>query len=287
MNVTGVQDLFQVLGSHGNNPYSYAQSSDGASGSGLRDCYISSGDDQDPYGIYSKTAVMSNGYLSEEFIYCLNDFQDFITGRGGIYEYHGIKFTTSQIPPVNKAALEEVKADGNVIDFGRRRYFKYVSPDGEEHYLYTRQKRIGDIESERLRGAPRDPVLEQYSGFWCYLMSPDPVYIGLSYTSAQIREYLDEAGMKVGFFTIKMGDEEVTHYYSASKTTGPIQSKDRYDWHYQCLTQEGGILHDYEPGSIFTVGGKKYVLSESHTLDIPYGADIYDMKYPKIYSRVK
>ncbi len=40
------------------------------------------------------------------------------------------------------------------------------------------------------------------------------------------------------------------------------------------------VFRDYEPGDVFLVGGKKYVLSEDKKLDLPYGADIYDMKWP-------
>ena len=31
---------------------------------------------------------------------------------------------------------------------------------------------------------------------------------------------------------------------------------------------------NYEPGSVFKLNGKEYVLSEDHTLDIPYGEDL-------------
>ena len=31
------------------------------------------------------------------------------------------------------------------------------------------------------------------------------------------------------------------------------------------------------------IGNKEYVLSESHTLDIPYGEDIYNIEYPSNY----
>lgn len=40
------------------------------------------------------------------------------------------------------------------------------------------------------------------------------------------------------------------------------------------------VFRDYEPGDVFLVGGKKYVLSEDKKLDLTYGADIYDMKWP-------
>ena len=46
------------------------------------------------------------------------------------------------------------------------------------------------------------------------------------------------------------------------------------------MTQNEIIFRDYEPGSVFRVGGEEYVLSEDRKLDIPYGADIYDVKWP-------
>ena len=67
-----------------------------------------------------------------------------------------------------------------------------------------------------------------------------------------------------------MGDREATQFYSATETTSPIQSKERYDIRYQHLTSGGVLLDEYEPGSVFKIGDKEYVLSENHTLDIPY-----------------
>lgn len=39
-------------------------------------------------------------------------------------------------------------------------------------------------------------------------------------------------------------------------------------------------MRDYEPGAVFQVGGKEYVLSEDKKLNLPYGADVYDVKWP-------
>lgn len=39
---------------------------------------------------------------------------------------------------------------------------------------------------------------------------------------------------------------------------------------------------NYEPGSVFKLNGKEYVLSENHTLDIPYGEDLWCLEYPSI-----
>lgn len=94
---------------------------------------------------------------------------------------------------------------------------------------------------------------------------------------------MSEAGVSYGFFTVKMGDREATQFYSATETTSPIQSKERYDIRYQHLTSGGVLLDEYEPGSVFKIGDKEYVLSENHTLDIPYGEDIYNLQYPSNY----
>lgn len=40
---------------------------------------------------------------------------------------------------------------------------------------------------------------------------------------------------------------------------------------------------NYEPGSVFKLNGKEYVLSENHTLDIPYGEDLWCLEYPSDY----
>ena len=77
---------------------------------------------------------------------------------------------------------------------------------------------------------------------------------------------MENAGIKNGFFTVKMGDREATQFYSATKTTSPIQSKERYDARYKNLTSGGILLDEYEAGDIFKIGDKEYILSENHTL---------------------
>ena len=62
-----------------------------------------------------------------------------------------------------------------------------------------------------------------------------------------------------------------------------MQSKERYDSRYKDVTSEGYLLMNYEPGSVFKLNEKEYVLSENHTLDIPYGEDLWSLKYPENY----
>lgn len=221
--------------------------------------------------------------ISNTILSIMNSDISKVKKSGDVFECGGIWFTADQIPKIDSDSLSEVMAENNVLDFGRNKYFKYVSSDGREHSLYTDNKGIGSIVSEIMRGEPYDAVLENYARFWNYLMTEDPVYIGLNYSDEQIRNYMSEAGVSYGFFTIKMGDREATQFYSATKNTSPIQSKERYDMRYQNLTSGGVLLDEYEPGSVFKIGNKEYVLSEHHTLDIPYGEDIYSLQYPANY----
>lgn len=114
------------------------------------------------------------------------------------------------------------------MDFGKNQYFKYVSKDGKEHSLYTDNNLVGSIFSETMRGAPYDRELERYVRFWNYLMVyQDPVYISMEYSLDEMSNYLDEAGIETGFFTVKMGDRENSYFYSTGKYSVLIYSKDR------------------------------------------------------------
>jgi len=233
-------------------------------------------------GIYTNP-VSQKKMISDSILSIMNNDISKVKKHGDVYECEGIFFSANQIPEVNGSSLNEIKAENNVIDFGKNMYFKFVSEDGKEHCLYTDDKGVGAIVSEIMRGKSYDPILEKYASFWNYMMTKDPVYIQLSYSDEEIRGYMENAGIKNGFFTVKMGDREVIQFYSASKVTSPIQSKERYDLRYQNITSSGILLDEYEAGSIFKIGDKEYVLSESHTLDIPYGEDIYNIEYPSNY----
>ena len=231
-------------------------------------------------GTYTISAGQRRKMIPGSVLAAMNNDISKVRKQGDIYECGGTFFTAEQIPKISGTSLNEIKAEDNIIDFGKNKYFKYVSRDGQEHCLYTDNKGIGAIVSEIMRGEPYDPVLERYASFWNYMMTKDPVYVQLSYSDEEIRGYMENAGIKNGFFTVKMGDREATQFYSATKTTSPIQSKERYDARYKNLTSGGILLDEYEAGDIFKIGDKEYILSENHTLDIPYGEDIYNLVCP-------
>ena len=67
----------------------------------------------------------------------------------------------------------------------------------------------GTTFSEYLRGAPYDGTLERYSMLWNYIgMAKDAVCISESFPSDNVEAYPEEAGIRSGFFTVKMGDTE-------------------------------------------------------------------------------
>lgn len=235
------------------------------------------------YDKCSFSAHKKKGYISDDTLDAINNNISSLRGYDDIYVCNGVSFAADQIPAINGSSLKEVKADKNVINFGKERYFKYVSDDGKEHLLYTDDYGVGGICSEYLRGAPYDDETEQYSEFWNFMTSRDPLVASVYFSDEQTKNYLGEAGIQPGFFTVKMGNREATQFYSDSKICCGVYSKERYDVQYKCFTSDSLFLKDYEPGSIFKVSGKEYVLSKSHTLDIPYGEDVYDVEYPENY----
>ena len=231
--------------------------------------------------IANKSTYLKGTIKGKDLLDLINNSNCFSTS-GNIGECKGIKFNLRDVERIKTSGLKEIKASNNVIDFGDKNYLKYVSSDGKEHVLYARDGIVETPMSSSITGEPWSQETERYAGFWRYLMARDTVYIGLSYSKNEVEKYLADAGIEKGFFTIKMGGKEITKYYSASKSTNCIQDQWRYDQHYNAITN-GILFQNYEPGSIFKVGGKEYALNENHALDVPYGEDIYDMEYPSNY----
>ena len=231
--------------------------------------------------IANKSTYLKGTIKGKDLLDLINNSNCFSTS-GNIGECKGIKFNLKDVERIKTNGLKEIKASNNVIDFGDKNYLKYVSSDGKEHVLYARDGIVETPMSSSITGEPWSQETERYAGFWRYLMARDTVYIGLSYSKNEVEKYLADAGIEKGFFTIKMGGKEITKYYSASKSTNCIQDQWRYDQHYNAITN-GILFQNYEPGSIFKVGGKEYALNENHALDVPYGEDIYDMEYPSNY----
>ncbi len=157
-------------------------------------------------------------YISEELLLDMNSACKCVVHDDIYVEYEGYRFLKSQIPDIDTSKLETVTAKNNVMDFGKDKYFKYVTSDGKEVNMISSLNSVGTLTSESVKYGKTNKETEKYAYFWNYMMSEDPVYIGLSFSKEEIKEYLSEAGVEPGFVTIKIGDDVATQYYSQSKT---------------------------------------------------------------------
>jgi hypothetical protein len=78
--------------------------------------------------------------------------------------------------------------------------------------------------------------------------------------------------------------EYTQEYFYSNGSAGIAVSKKQYDSSYRFLTGDIGCLDEYETGSVFKIGETEYVLNADKKLDIPYGADIFTIQFPKIYT---
>lgn len=230
---------------------------------------------------YLKDVKKRINISDEEFLRMLNDGDSVIAYSGGVFEVNGISFTADQIPKIDKSQCEEIKAQNNVMDFGKDNYFKYVSKSGEEYYMYVGEELCIPAFSEYIFEEPDNKEFHKYGDFWRYMMSEDPVYLGLSFTDEEVKAHFEEAGITPGFFTVKMGNYEMTQYYSQSDVLGIVQSKERYDEQYEFMTQSGRYGKYVEPGSVIRIHGKEYAIDENNNVQIPYGEDIFSAEEVK------
>lgn len=252
-----------------------------------RDCFIKS--EYDSYKTYSKSIMITdttlqgcklvNGYITREVLDILNGAK-MITSYDNTVFVQGLSFSIGSIPKIDESEYEEIKAIDNVIDFGSNNYFKYVSSDGKEHHVFTASDgRITEVASEYFLDMENsdDAVLSDYVYFWNRMTSESLTYMGLTYSEEEIEAYMKEIGLKPGFFTIKMGDREVTNFYSESDIRGCAISKREYDTQYEFITKSGRYASDLSVGHKVKIKDKEYEVKSDYTIDIPYGADIFNI----------
>ncbi len=219
---------------------------------------------------------MLNGRVANDLLDVLN-FEGPLPCTNDIYTYKDISFTANQIPKVDSSNCKEIKACNNVVTFERNSYYKYSTKDGKSHCLATYGDHLNTPWSDVISGNA-DDISYMTSRFWNILSGKSSVYISLDFSQEKQKQYLKDAGINKGFFTVNMGGKSEEHYYSEGDTI--IHPKWEYDEQYPAITSQGGLFSEEKPGDTFLVDGKEYVLSDKHTLDVPYGADIFNIKYP-------
>ncbi len=190
------------------------------------------------------------------------------------------EYLISNLPAVDEKKCKQIKAVNNKVIFSNENYYKYTDKKGNTHVLSCLNDDISQPYSYLITGRQNDATYH-LTLFW-NLLSTDGTYLGLYFSEEEQRNYLNDAGIKEGFFTIQVGNNKREYYYS-NGNAGIAVSKEQYDGLYNLLKNGSPIMDDFEVGSVFRIGEKEYILSENRTLDIPYGEDIEAMEWPLLW----
>ncbi len=244
---------------------------------GQRDLFIRSGDRVGEIGLYTASAPKMARKVSDAVLDMINfEYMACETDTGFIFG--GVEYYNEDIPSISLDKCLKAEAENNAIVFHTGKYYQFTDEAGKTHILTCSYGRMMQPNSDTSRGVVDDKSFE-IGRFW-NMLSTNGTFLGLYYSQETERKLLNDAGIKDGFFSVQVGDNKQDYFYS-NGNAGTAVLKSRYDNTYQMyMTQNEIIFRDYEPGSVFRVGGEEYVLSEDRKLDIPYGADIYDVKWP-------
>ena len=165
----------------------------------------------------------------------------------------------------------------NTISFEGTSYYKFTDDSGKEHKVLALAGVLTDIFGDY------DKEAVEYSNFWNNISRKNTTLLGMSYSYADVRSRLSNLGIKTGFFNINIGTEKQTQFFSQGKYTSPVYSREQYDYEYYNHIKSGNITRNFEPGTKLKVGGVEYTVDENRKIDVPYGADIWDVEYPSNY----
>ena len=238
-----------------------------------RDSYIPS--ENSVYEIYVRKTV-----VSEKFPQAIVDIINF--DLGSVVEdetgftIDGVKYMRKDMPSVSLDRCNEIRAENNEIVFERGKYYKFQDREGKYHVLDCRGNSVSQPYSEQTMKRQNEESF-QMGKFWGCI-GCEGVYGSKYYSDEEQSQILKEAGIQEGFFSVLVCDKRQELFLS-NGAAGAVVPKRRYDGTYN-MFMNTNILDDYAVGSVFVIGGKEYILDEHKKLDIPYGADIYDIKFP-------
>ena len=245
---------------------------------GQRDLFIRSDNRFNEIGLYTASVHKTEGKVSDEILDMIN-FEYWEGEETTVsFIFGGVEYFKEDIPDISLDRCEKAKAENNAIVFQSGKYYQFTDEAGKEHVVTCSNGRMIQPRSNVRRGVVDDTSFE-IGRFW-NLLSSNGTFIGLYYSEETQRRLLNDAGISEGFFSVQVGENKQEYFYS-NGTAGTVVPQWRYDSTYQTfMTRNEFVFEDYEPGAVFRVGGKEYVLSEDKKLDIPYGADIYDVEWP-------
>ena len=213
----------------------------------------------------------SNSYMQIGDIITLND---------------GTEINVADIQVIDVRSLGDLPtAKDNVIDFGSTAYYKFTNSQGKERIVFSNPHGYlcRPFSEKETTGMEFDKEAMRYIKFWNGLMDGQP--LGSGYTQKEVHACMEEIGISVSFFTVKIGSKSAEIFYSASEHQ-PLHSKSSYDYRYLTMTSpefsyEKSVFNELYPETEITIAGEKYILKEDYTLDIPYGTDIFDIQIPE------
>lgn len=243
-----------------------------------RDSFIRRENCVDKIGLYTAPVRKTAGKVSDEILDKINFAYLDGTELPDGFIFEGVKYSQKDFPSISLDKCEKAVAENNALVFQPGKYYQFTDEAGKTHILTCTYGSLYQPLSDTKRGV-RDDTSFEIGQFWNKL-SKNGTFIGLNYSNETVRRFLNDAGITEGFFSVQVGDNRQEYFYS-NGNAGTAVPKERYDNTYHFFMEDTDIVfRDYEPGDVFLVGGKKYVLSEDKKLDLPYGADIYDMKWP-------
>ncbi len=196
---------------------------------------------------------------------------------------NGISLLKKEMPFVDCDRCLEIKAENNEIVFENGKYYKYKNRNGNDRVLACVNDQVEQPYSEQLADKQYRQS-DEMGSFWG-ILGCEGFYGRAYYSHDEQRKILNDAGITEGFFSVQVGSKKQELFYSNGDSSVAIP-KWQYDSKYNMLMNQWSTLKNYETGSVFKIDGKEYVLSADKKLDIPYGADIFDMEYPPLEQRV-
>lgn len=245
---------------------------------GQRDSFIRRDNFVAKIGLYTAAATKTAGKVSDEILDKINFAYLDGTELPDGFIFDGVKYLKEDFPGISLDKCEKAVAENNALVFQPGKYYQFTDEAGKTHILTCTYGRLYQPLSDTKRGIIDDKSYE-IGHFW-NVLSKNGTFIGLNYSNETERRLLNDAGITEGFFSVQVGDNRQEYFYS-NGNAGTAVPKERYDNTYHFFMEyTETAFRDYEPGDVFLVGGREYVLSEDKKLDLPYGADIYDMKWP-------
>ncbi|MDE6252136.1 MAG: hypothetical protein K2M78_05795 [Lachnospiraceae bacterium] len=239
-----------------------------------RDNYISG--ENSVYEIYGNKAEGNRKY-SQTILNAINFGYENIEEDETSFCIGNVNYLKKDIPAIDIGQCLEIKAVNNKVTFTNGKYYRFKDSSGIYRAVTCRYDRIGQPYSELAAGKANDASY-QFSMFWS-MLSRNGTYIGLYYSHAEERNMLNDVGITEGFFSVEVGSNKQEYYYS-NGICGVAVPKSQYNDTYNMFMYREGLLDEWDAGSVFIIGGKEYILSEDKKLDIPYGEDVCDVKYP-------